>query len=58
MELVMVTVPNCPNAPMLEARLAQALAESGATAAATITRRTVSDAGQRRAGRCAAHRRC
>ncbi|TDD16813.1 alkylmercury lyase [Nonomuraea diastatica] len=46
MELVVVTVQDCPNAPVLEARLAQALAETGAAAAATITRRTVSDAGQ------------
>ncbi|MFB4269664.1 alkylmercury lyase family protein [Nonomuraea sp. GTA35] len=46
MELVVVTVPDCPNAPVLEARLAQALAEAGATAAATITRRTVSDVEQ------------
>ncbi|HEX4811537.1 MAG TPA: alkylmercury lyase family protein [Nonomuraea sp.] len=46
MELVVVTVPDCPNAPMLEARLAQALAETGAAAEATITRRTATDAGQ------------
>ncbi|MGW3353416.1 alkylmercury lyase family protein [Nonomuraea rubra] len=46
MELMVVTVPDCPNAPMLEARLAQALAETGAAAPATITRRTVDDAGQ------------
>lgn len=46
MELVVVTVPDCPNAPMLEARLAQALAETGATGVATITRPTVSDAEQ------------
>ncbi|MFC5822471.1 alkylmercury lyase [Nonomuraea insulae] len=46
MELIVVTVPDCPNAPTLERRLAQALAETGATEAATITRRTVSDAEQ------------
>ncbi|MFI9846707.1 alkylmercury lyase [Nonomuraea sp. NPDC051941] len=44
MELVVVTVPDCPNAPTLETRLAQALAETGTTAAAVITRRTVRDA--------------
>lgn len=46
MELVVVTVPDCPNASMLEARLAQALAETGAAAQATITRHTASDAEQ------------
>ncbi|MBO3744868.1 thioredoxin family protein [Streptosporangiaceae bacterium NEAU-GS5] len=47
MELTVVTVPDCPNALMLERRLALALAETGAVAAAaTITRRTVTDAEQ------------
>ncbi|MEV4179401.1 hypothetical protein, partial [Nonomuraea sp. NPDC049709] len=45
MKLVMVTVPDCPNAPTLERRLLKALNESGARAA-TIAHRTVSDAGQ------------
>ncbi|WP_049564014.1 alkylmercury lyase family protein [Nonomuraea sp. SBT364] len=45
MKLVMVTVPDCPNAPTLERRLLKALDESGVQAAA-IERRTVSDAGQ------------
>lgn len=46
MELVVVTVPDCPNAPVLEERLAQALAETGTAASASITRRTVTDAEQ------------
>ncbi|MEO3853990.1 thioredoxin family protein [Acrocarpospora sp. B8E8] len=46
MELTVVAVPDCPNSPVLEERLAQALAETGAAARASITHRTVSDAEQ------------
>lgn len=46
MKLVVVTVPDCPNAPVLEQRLAQALAETGAGARVSIVRRTVADAEQ------------
>ncbi|MGP3919840.1 thioredoxin family protein [Nonomuraea sp. 10N515B] len=46
MELTVVAVPNCPNAPLLEERLVHALAETGAAARASISRRTVSDAEQ------------
>ncbi|MGP3920877.1 hypothetical protein, partial [Nonomuraea sp. 10N515B] len=46
MELVVVSVPDCPNAPILERRLAQALAETGIEQAASIARRVVSDGEQ------------
>lgn len=44
MEIVVLTVPDCPNAPVLEERLAQALAEIGAHA--SIVHRTVENAEQ------------
>ncbi|MEV4471332.1 alkylmercury lyase family protein [Nonomuraea sp. NPDC049504] len=46
MELVVVAVPDCPNAPTLERRLAQALADIGAGPTASIPRRTVADTEQ------------
>lgn len=46
MELEVVTVPDCPNAPLLEERLAPILAELGACGGVPIVRRTVADAEQ------------
>lgn len=41
MELTVLAVPGCPNAPVLEQRLAEALA---GWPAATVTRRVIADA--------------
>lgn len=46
MELTVVTVPDCPNAPALEERLAHVLAELDAAGQVSITRHTVTDAEQ------------
>ncbi|MET9240931.1 alkylmercury lyase family protein [Nonomuraea sp. NPDC003709] len=46
MELTVVTVPDCPNAPILGERLARVLTELDANERVSITRHTVTDARQ------------
>jgi hypothetical protein len=41
MELMVLAVPGCPNAPVLEQRLAEVLADGPA---ATVTRRVIAEA--------------
>jgi hypothetical protein len=46
MELTVVSVPHCPNVPLLEERLAQVLTELESREQISIARRTAADADQ------------
>lgn len=46
LRLTVVTVPDCPNAPLMEVRLAEALADLGAERRVSIARQVINDAEQ------------